>query len=203
MKAIETKYKGYRFRSRLEARWAVFFDALGIAWDYEPEGYDLGDSGWYLPDFYLPEYQSWAEVKAQPLNTSEMQKAFALSSLTDKPVIELCSVPAPDSYDICGIRQMIGAGMQRYRSFFFVNDLIEFYLDSACGNVEDMIGSDTLLADALAWDVDYYKKRHGKPHPTHFEQGMIIGCYMFDAGDEVALALSKARSARFEHGETP
>jgi hypothetical protein len=25
-KAIETHYKGYRFRSRLEARWAVFFD---------------------------------------------------------------------------------------------------------------------------------------------------------------------------------
>jgi hypothetical protein len=28
IKAIETSYKGYRFRSRLEARWAVFFDAL-------------------------------------------------------------------------------------------------------------------------------------------------------------------------------
>ena len=32
-KAIETKYKGFRFRSRLEARWAVFFDALGIEWE--------------------------------------------------------------------------------------------------------------------------------------------------------------------------
>lgn len=31
MKAIETRYKGYRFRSRLEARWAVFFDALGLS----------------------------------------------------------------------------------------------------------------------------------------------------------------------------
>lgn len=51
MKAIETRYKGYRFRSRLEARWAVFFDALGIKWEYEPEGYDLGEAGWYLPDF--------------------------------------------------------------------------------------------------------------------------------------------------------
>lgn len=27
IKAIDTYYKGYRFRSRLEARWAVFFDA--------------------------------------------------------------------------------------------------------------------------------------------------------------------------------
>jgi nucleoside 2-deoxyribosyltransferase len=51
IKAIETRYKGYRFRSRLEARWAVFFDALGLEWEYEPEGFDLGDAGWYLPDF--------------------------------------------------------------------------------------------------------------------------------------------------------
>ena len=32
IKAIETSYKGYLFRSRLEARWAVFFDALGLVW---------------------------------------------------------------------------------------------------------------------------------------------------------------------------
>lgn len=35
IKAIETSYKGYRFRSRTEARWAVFFDALGVRWEYE------------------------------------------------------------------------------------------------------------------------------------------------------------------------
>lgn len=39
MRPIETKYKGCRFRSRLEARWAVFFDALEIKWWYEPEGF--------------------------------------------------------------------------------------------------------------------------------------------------------------------
>jgi hypothetical protein len=53
MKAIETKYKGCRFRSRLEARWAVFFDVLGVAWEYEPEGFELGGGVRYLPDFAL------------------------------------------------------------------------------------------------------------------------------------------------------
>ncbi len=53
MKPIETEYKGYRFRSRLEARWARFFDACHVAWEYEPEGYDLGDGLYYLPDFLL------------------------------------------------------------------------------------------------------------------------------------------------------
>ena len=53
MKSIQTEYKGYLFRSRLEARWAVFFDASGVRWEYEPEGYDLGDGIYYLPDFLL------------------------------------------------------------------------------------------------------------------------------------------------------
>lgn len=49
---IETEYDGHRFRSRLEARWAVFFNHLGIQWSYEQEGYEL-PSGRYLPDFRL------------------------------------------------------------------------------------------------------------------------------------------------------
>lgn len=53
IKPIETRYKGYRFRSRLEARWAVFFDTCGYTWEYEPEGYDIGNGIWYLPDFRL------------------------------------------------------------------------------------------------------------------------------------------------------
>ena len=40
IKAIETFYKGYHFRSRLEARWAVFFETLGIPWKYEVEGFE-------------------------------------------------------------------------------------------------------------------------------------------------------------------
>jgi len=63
IKPIQTRYKGYLFRSRLEARWAVFFDALGIKWEYEPEGYDLGVDGWYLPDFWLPEFRVFVEIK--------------------------------------------------------------------------------------------------------------------------------------------
>ena len=53
LKAIETEYKGYRFRSRLEARWAVFFDACHVRWEYEPEGFVLPNGQYYLPDFLL------------------------------------------------------------------------------------------------------------------------------------------------------
>ena len=58
-KAIQTEYKGYLFRSRLEARWAVFFDAMGIEWEYEPEGIVLSDGTNYLPDFYLPHFHCY------------------------------------------------------------------------------------------------------------------------------------------------
>lgn len=65
--AIETSYKGYRFRSRLEARWAVFFDALDIEWEYEPQGYKVGPNKRpYLPDFLLPKLRAFVEVKGDP-----------------------------------------------------------------------------------------------------------------------------------------
>ncbi|MFI5867660.1 hypothetical protein [Streptomyces sp. NPDC051546] len=41
----------------------MFFDHLGVAWQYEPEGFDLGEGCWYLPDFWLPELRFWFEVK--------------------------------------------------------------------------------------------------------------------------------------------
>jgi hypothetical protein len=63
--AIQTHYAGCHFRSRLEARWAVFFDALGIKWEYEKEGFTNG-SDYYLPDFYLPDTKTWVEVKGDP-----------------------------------------------------------------------------------------------------------------------------------------
>lgn len=59
--AIPTNYRGCRFRSRLEARWAVFWDELGIGWRYEPQGYVIGGQP-YLPDFLL-ECGTWVEVK--------------------------------------------------------------------------------------------------------------------------------------------
>jgi hypothetical protein len=70
IKAIQTEYQGHLFRSRLEARWAVFFDALSIGWHYEEQGFEL-PSGRYLPDFridggaLLGTSDLWVEVKGK------------------------------------------------------------------------------------------------------------------------------------------
>ena len=64
IKAKETAYANRLFRSRLEARWAVFLDTLRIRWEYEPERYELVSIS-YLPDFWLPDLKIWLEIKPE------------------------------------------------------------------------------------------------------------------------------------------
>lgn len=75
-KHIETCWRGYRFRSRLEARWAVFFDALQIKFEYEPEGFELSNGQRYLPDFWLPKFHSTTGlfVEVKPTGNSDFSK---------------------------------------------------------------------------------------------------------------------------------
>lgn len=86
MQAIKTKYRGILFRSGLEARWAKFFDTLGIQWVYEPEGYQLSDGLYYLPDFYLPEQDQFFEVKGV-MTDIDMNKIEKLAKESHKSVV--------------------------------------------------------------------------------------------------------------------
>lgn len=97
IRAIETRYKGYRFRSRLEARWAVFFDALGFRWEYEAEGFAL-PSGPYLPDFWLPDLRTFAEVKATNEEFGWKQKELA--RVAGRSVLCLAGTPELAWYPI-------------------------------------------------------------------------------------------------------
>ncbi len=78
IKPIETIHSGFKFRSRIEARWAVFFESLHIPYEYEKQGYDLKGL-WYLPDFYLPKFDCWVEIKGDVPKTEELEKARRLS----------------------------------------------------------------------------------------------------------------------------
>lgn len=107
MQAIETAYKGRLFRSRLEARWAVFFDALKIQWQYEPEGYKLSDGTCYLPDFKIttPQGQTrWFEIK--PLGTSGDSKfelfSRSLDELNKEPLKHAEGLPAGEAFLAAG-----------------------------------------------------------------------------------------------------
>lgn len=64
-RSLPAWYDGTLYRSHLEARWAIFFDKLDIKWQYEPQGFDLGDGIAYLPDFavYGALGTLWIEIK--------------------------------------------------------------------------------------------------------------------------------------------
>lgn len=87
----------------------MFYDAAGISWRYEQEGYDLsavelpyepggleqahgayilenpeagneeGVPRWYLPDFYLPKQKCWVEVKTRRPSRLEAEKMARLA----------------------------------------------------------------------------------------------------------------------------
>lgn len=166
IKAIETEYKGYRFRSRLEARWAVFFDALGIKWEYEKEGFDLGPAGLYLPDFWLPQVEMWGEVKGQQFTAAEANKCIALVRQTGYPCLKLIGVPENKPYpaieisDIYGVPCEVDHCLTTYHEYPFTE-----------GRFYAMPGNYGPGGDAY-WD-------------------------------DTEMAATAARSARFEHGETP
>lgn len=93
--ALETEYRGVRYRSRLEARWAVFFDALGIRHEYEPQGYRTS-WGNYLPDFWLPAFACFAEVKPIAFTREQLGKCAEIAHGTGFPFVLLVGQPSAD-----------------------------------------------------------------------------------------------------------
>jgi hypothetical protein len=183
IKAIETRYAGCRFRSRAEARWAVFFDAVEEPWEYEKEGYEL-PSGKYLPDFWLPRPQLWVEVKGADATGEEEQLAMELADTTDCPVAILSGQP----------------GTHRLR--VFAGDTTDS--TGGCGWHDGLFlaVSDSFHGGFLCLGTNDTKRDFWTPNlqPTR----AIIpyhDCIGFGCSRVVTEALIASRSARFEHGE--
>jgi len=102
IQALETRYAGHVFRSRLEARWAMFFDLIGIKWEYEPEGYRLSNGECYLPDFWLPRFNdkkngTYVEVKSE---SGDFYKACRFALELNVYLIEAKGLPTVGPYDV-------------------------------------------------------------------------------------------------------
>ena len=215
MKAIETRYKGYRFRSRLEARWAVFFDALGIKWEYEPEGFDLGGGVRYLPDFFLPEIQGglWVEIKPVKPTSVEQEKLEKLVVTTGKTAtfrvgdpmrnVEIGELNYSKDYDADygWITCLID---QDFDDEFDQSDAPRVYLSLAGNVVEKRLGGDgpylfcvcnTCLKAGLEFDGRGDRVCGGDHASCHGDKGYS------GAHRKIVQAAIKARSARFEFGE--
>ena len=103
---IETIYKGRRFRSRLEARWAIFFDAIDIGWEYETEGYQIGPTK-YLTDFKLLSFGStkvdlFVEIKPRKPSIDEIKKCYEVSVGTNTDMLLICGTPGLPEFSEIG-----------------------------------------------------------------------------------------------------
>lgn len=179
---IETRYAGHRFRSRLEARWAVFFDAMGIPWEYEPQGYAL-ESGYYLPDFriHLGDGPVFFEVKPTYQLEDPMSSDGRWEDLSHKSRL-FVSGDIPSYYGISDFT-WDSELMWKYEHGGWDN-CHRFCVCESCGAVG--------IEYCGAWGrVECCKKSDGNDSPNS------------DDHKRIAAAFQCAREARFEHGESP
>ena len=192
MKAIATEYKGYLFRSRLEAKWAVFFDACGVKWEYEPQGYILDNGYHYLPDFLLHDIAGrvngdlYVEVKGK-MSQSDAEKIFSFCGLDNEnfkvknPILIVSTLPDGDNIDD-------------------VNNYIQDIGYDRFTNIEKEI----YPFNFFTIDRDYFVAHPGINKKGKFELFGDDGSYLCDRNDIATLKAYKiARQARFEYGQSP
>lgn len=183
MKAIETKNMGYRFRSRTEARWAVFFTRIAFQWEYEPQGFMLDSQTPYLPDFKLVlpgDRLLFCSVKpeeADDFDKEELRKLHLLSDGTDSDVLLLPGPPTHRAYHMVRPRTT-----EDVLSLAFFQDY-EPYVK---------------IADDYWFAVLSFDERTGRHHFKADERRLGKAF-----GKAYVQAVEAARAARFEHGESP
>ena len=191
IKAIETVYNGYRFRSRLEARWAVFFDAIGAKWEYEPEGYVLEDGTYYLPDFVIHNARGRGVGWKCGVGQTHIDDIYieVKGKLTDKDLHKIEMFPLP----IIIFGQIPNATLKKYtdnngkRRTYWVFDFTK-------DNNEHF------------YNLEYSEGDYYWAEPKACKNGGLVLDYPDDSYDFVdddltERAYTKARQARFEHGE--
>lgn len=219
--AIETTYRGYRFRSRLEARWAVFFDHMGLKWKYEHQGYPVGESGHpYLPDFWLPELFSWAEVKGDPAALDLGLVAEAVHAekglptndpFGDRNLLILGDIPDPAaphgwlhwlvSCQAHGCEMLCNCTDVRYTTVAFrhVSEQVKALAVEMVPDLGD------ISADVPPAQLQHIGAPSSWRSPPALMRDLVSPrpCMFLYPDLVVAAAYRAARSARFEHGEAP
>jgi hypothetical protein len=189
IKAIETEYKGYRFRSRLEARWAIFFDGINLKYEYEQEGYNLGKPvGYYLPDFWFPLLKIYCEIKPAGVVIDEKLYNTFRDNIT--PILVIKGTPWDYDatwygWDICDS----GGGAGEFDAAFLSI--------SGCGGFQSIVLNDSRSdrefgINNIFESAPFTENMCFLPQPA---RNMDYNKYY----DTVAIA--KSKRARFEHGE--
>jgi hypothetical protein len=123
IEATPTIYKRVRFRSRLEARWAVFWDELGVKWEYEPQTFKFPDGKQYTPDFWIVDLALWVEIKPNPKIAHEEEaelKCLQLAGETgDLVYLDQGGFAWPISEDWAYSNAFVAGGAEVYSVLFY------------------------------------------------------------------------------------
>lgn len=213
IKAIETRYAGCRFRSRLEARWAVFFDHLGVKWEYEDQGFEVGETRQrYLPDFYLPELKVRVEVKGDRSDLDLQVLADTIWDTRSIAILILGPVPfaRPGSMPLHSLlvptldfRPDFGRSCQTINEFCRA---IEPLSKEAQGAVERMVAANDHPVSLMHFYFIHTTATGFMPvgFPLIGQQFDLLEpkpVWDIVPMPRVQAAYTAARSARFEHGE--
>lgn len=186
VRPIETVYRGYRFRSRLEARWAVVLSCMGVRWEYEPEGFRLPSGKKYLPDFRVqcwgtrgrhdgPPFDLYIEVKGRMGQMDAAKIREFVGDGHENPVLIVGDIP--------------GEG-QSHGGFVL-------------GAYEPMDGTDLYQFNYETVDGDHFAA-YPAAHRGHFYLWGDDSHYINQEDvEQMECAYRIARQARFEHGEAP
>lgn len=163
---LATTYEGVEFRSRAEARWALFFDRIICSWEYEPEGFDL-PSGWYLPDFWLEDLQGhgrWVEVKPRyEVSSDALSKCAELVQVTQQDVYLLAGSPSPSTFTHTALRFDPKTGVE------FDAEPVAWAMCPECGASGLTTAGDPTLLPVAPGRCEHYKEPTHAALPRAFE----------------------------------
>ena len=137
IKAKPTMYRGVLFRSRLEAKWAAFFDNVGWCWGYEPCEFN----GWF-PDFAIyGKYGNIIYVEVKPISEFCHETASKIDNsgcVSDVVLLgQIC--PIPDSAGVSFSENTVQLGWMR-EQFGPDDDLYFQWGNAEFGTWDDQIG---------------------------------------------------------------
>lgn len=156
---IPTMFKGVLLRSRTEARWAAFFDALGWPWEYEPIDLDG-----YIPDFILgfDAGKLLVEVKSTE-DDFDLAKAKIEASGWDHEAIVVASGATPE----------LGRFLEQDAQTFAWGDARVFFCLSC--------GEPSIHCESGSWRCRKCGADHGNSHVGHQDTSAL----WIEAGNRV------------------
>lgn len=217
--ALETHYAGYKFRSRIEARWAVFFTRLGLDWEYEEQGYRVRSEA-VVAAHPNGAVDAWPAVRRPPGHVDKPKPVTPY--LPDLRIPELglyleVKPSKPHLIDPAGVKRwqhfagQVALEWDRGRTAMLIGPIPDPETVDALGPPRPYEWYEQKIVMLGDWHTAWCACPSGDHFDIQFQaRGGRIACGCprilgdgYRTGDHPAIlnAYGAARSARFEHGE--